>query len=135
LTTWDLYFEFNFLLSEPYTSTGPFSFYIPLHFGAFTNSLKPDSGSGTYSNFGCEAATGIGVQWFNRSPIAIGLTGLYHSGIGFADLADSSSSSTDGIQNLSGDPVHGGNAGFEVRLTFTYLFGYEKTLAEKAGAL
>jgi hypothetical protein len=132
LTTWDLYFEYNFNLTEPYTSTGQFSFYIPLHFGVFTNSLKLTDGSRNFTNMGMEGASGIGVQWFNRSPITLSLTGLYHWGVGFGDLTDNSGSGTNGIQNSSGDPVHGGNAGPEVRVTLTYLLGYEKSVAEKA---
>ena len=132
LSTWDLYFEFNYNLTEPYTTTGQFSFYIPIHFGAFTNSLKLNDGSRTFSNMGMEGASGIGVQWFNRSPITLSLTGLYHWGVGLWDLTDDSGSGTNGIQTSSGDPVHGGNVGPEVRLTLTYLFGYEKSVAEKA---
>ncbi len=132
LTTWELYFEFNCNLTEPYTTTGQFSFYIPIHFGTFMNSLKLNDGSRNFSNMGMEGASGIGVQWFNRSPITLSLTGLYHWGVGLWDLTDDSGSGTNGIQNSSGDPVHGGNVGPEVRVTLTYLFGYEKTVAEKA---
>jgi hypothetical protein len=135
LTTWDLYFEFNINLTEPYTSTGQFSFFVPLHMGVFTNSLKLNDGSRTFSNFGMEGASGLGVQWFNRSPITLSLTGLYHWGVGFGDLADTSGTSTNGIQNSAGSPVHGGNVGPELRITLTYLLGYEKSVAEKAGAL
>ena len=134
LSTYDFYFEFNYILTEPFASTGPFSIYIPVHFGAFENNLKLSDGSESFSNLGCEGALGLGAQWYNRSPIALGLTALYHQGASFADLSDSSGTSTQGIQTTSGDPVHGGNVGFEIRLTMTYLFGYEKTLAEKAGA-
>lgn len=133
LTTWDLYFEFNLNLTEPFTTTGPFSFYVPLHFGMFTNSLKLNDGTRNFTNFGMEGASGIGVQWFNRSPITLSLAGLYHWGVGIGDLTDNSGTSDQGIQNSSGDPVHGGNVGPEVRLTLTYLFGYEKSVAEKAG--
>lgn len=126
LATYELYFGYNFDLIEPYTTTGPFSFFIPIQFGTFTNNLKLNDGSRNFSNFGMEAASGLGVQWYSRSPISLSLTALYHWGIGLWDLSDSSGSGTDGIENSSGDPVHGGNVGPEVRLTLTYLFGYEK---------
>lgn len=132
LSTYDLYFEYNIILNEPYTSSlGPFALFIPVHFGIFTNTLKLSNGSRSFSNTGAEGAAGLGVQWFNRSPFSLSLTALYHSGIGFTDLEEDANSQ--GIQTTAGAPIHGGNAGPEVRLTLTYLFGYEKTLAEKAG--
>jgi|GEM_PF-2569565 len=137
LTTYILFFEYNPILTEPFKgSTGPFSFYIPIHMGFFNNSVNISSGaaSGTYSNFGLELATGLGVEWYSRSPFKFGATALYHQGWGFSALVNSSGNSQNGLESQSGTVAYGGNVGFEFKLTMTYLFGHEKTLAEKAGA-
>jgi len=132
LKTYTLYLEYNIMLTEPFVSTGPFAIFIPIHGGVFTNKLALTDGTRNFSNLGAEAAAGLGVQWYNRSPLSLGLTALYHWGVGITDLEEDSNSQ--GIQNVAGQPVHGGNVGFEIRFTLTFLFGYEKSLAEKAGA-
>ena len=81
-----------------------------------------------------ELASGVGVEWYSRSPFKFGLTALYHQGFGITPLADNSGTQTAGIENTDGTVAGGGNVGFEVKLTFTYLFGHKKSLAEKAGA-
>ena len=133
LKTYILFFELNPILTEPFKdSTGAFSFYIPIHLGTFYNSVDVPSGvnSGTYSNFGLEVASGLGVEWYSRSPFKIGATALYHQGWGFSGLVNGAQNS---LENTSGSIAYGGNVGFEFKITLTYLFGYEKTLAEKAG--
>ncbi len=134
LATWTFYAEYNYILTNPFTTTGPFSIYIPAHLGFFTNTLRLSDGSNSYSNMGAEVGTGIGVQWYSRTPLAIGMAALYHQGVGFENLT-SSTNTSQGVENMSGVLAHGGNVGPEIRLIFTYLFGYEKSLAEKAGAL
>jgi tetratricopeptide (TPR) repeat protein len=136
LKTYILFFEFNPILTEPFKdSTGPFSFYIPIHLGAFVNSIGIDKGvaAGTYSNLGMELASGIGAEWYSRSPFKLGATALYHYGWGMSGFTNSSSTSQKELENTSGTVPYGGNVGFEFKLTVTYLFGHAKTLAEKAG--
>ena len=133
LKTYILFFELNPILTEPFKdSTGPFSIYVPIHIGAFDNSVNVGSGagSGTYSNFGLEVATGLGVEWYSRSPFKLGATALYHQGWGMSGLSNGSNN----LENNSGTVAYGGNVGFELKFTVAYLFGFEKTLAEKAGA-
>ena len=132
LSTWTFYLEYNYVLTDPFTTMGPFSLYIPAHLGFFDNSLRMSDGSNTFSNMGAEVASGIGVQWYSRTPIVIGLSALYHQGVGFENLT-SGSNVTEGVENTSGTIAHGGNVGPEIRLTFIYLFEHTKTLAEKAG--
>ncbi len=132
LSTWTMYLEYNYILTAPFTTMGPFSIYIPAHLGFFENSLRLSDGSNSFSNIGAEVATGIGTQWYSRTPIVIGLSALYHQGVGFENLT-SGSNTTEGVENTSGTIAHGGNVGPEIRLTFTYLFEHTKTLAEKAG--
>ena len=139
LSTYILFFEFNPILTEPFKgSTGPFSFYIPIHIGVFENNVSIASGpaNGTYSNMGMELASGIGVEWYSRSPFKLGATALYHQGWGMSGLTNGSSTASNPLplENKSGTVAYGGNVGLEFKLTLTYLFGYEKTLAEKAGA-
>jgi len=135
LKTYIMFFEFNPILTEPFRgATGPFSIFIPVHLGVFDNSVNISSGSGagTYGNFGTEIASGLGAEWYSRSPFKVGATAMYHVGWGFSGLEGSGSSQSP-LESDSGTVAYGGNVGFELKLSFTYLFGYEKTLAEKAG--
>jgi len=137
LSTYILFFELNPIITEPFTeSTGPFSIYVPIHIGTFVNSVTVDSGvgAGTYSNLGFELGTGLGVEWYSRSPFKLGATALYHQGWGYSGLINNSSTTQNSLENKSGTIAYGGNVGFEFKLTVTYLFGHEKSLAEKAGA-
>lgn len=134
LKTYILFFEINPILTEPFKdSTGAFSFYIPIHLGTFYNSVNVPTGvnSGNYSNFGFEVASGLGVEWYSRSPFKLGATALYHQGWGLSGLVNDAQNP---LENTSGTVAYGGNVGFEFKITLTYLFGYEKSLAEKAGA-
>src|SRR6185312_7297253 len=101
LKTYIFFFELNPILTEPFKdSTGAFSFYIPIHMGVFENSVNVPSGvnSGTYSNFGMELASGLGVEWYSRSPFKIGATALYHYGWGFGGLTNSSASTQNALE-------------------------------------
>jgi hypothetical protein len=87
----------------------------------------------SFGNISGDLAAGAGIEWFNRTPFTIGVSGLFHYGLPMTGIGEDSASQA--IQTLANENVTGGNSCFELRITLKFLFGYEKTTAEKAGAI
>jgi hypothetical protein len=99
---------------------GPFTFYVPLYFGFPVTRVSKDSGP-TLNAIGVEAATGIEMKFFTRSPVSISLKALYHLSL-VTSAFDYSSSSTSEVKNLNGRVVKASLSGFQVMLNLVFLF-------------
>jgi hypothetical protein len=128
----ETYIDYNIPVTDSFEKTGPFSLFIPVHMGIYFNSMNLNNSTRSFGNISGDFAAGVGVEWFNRTPFTIGVSGLFHYGLPFTGIEEDSQSQA--IQTMAGDDVTGGNSCFEFRITLKYLFGYEKTAAEKAGA-
>jgi hypothetical protein len=130
LKIWEFYLEYDIPLNQPFGSLGPFVFSIPIHLGGYITSLPLNDGSRTFGNMALDGAFGVQAQYFTRTPFVVSAAALWHSGLYLTQVEEDSLSQP--IKDTAGDQVTGGNAGFEFRLTVSFLFPHEKTVAEKA---
>jgi len=115
----ELYMNAMVSLIDPYTKMGNVQLGLPIYFGGFMNTLEV--GGKKYGNMGFDMGTGLALRGFTRSTFTWYVQGLYHLGLPFWGIRQSSE--REPIRNARDEDILGGSNTFELGAGIGFLFG------------